>query len=48
MEIKIKEKELRKFCKNICLNVGLSQEDTFTFVDSLIFANLRGIDLTAL
>lgn len=44
MEIEIKEKELRKFCENICLKVGLSQEDTFTFVDSLIFANLRGID----
>lgn len=44
MEINIKEQELRKFCENICLKVGLSQEDTFTFVDSLIFANLRGID----
>jgi len=44
MEIKIKEQELRKFCENICLKVGLSQKDTFTFVDSLLFANLRGID----
>ena len=44
MEIKIKEQELRKFCENICLKVGLSQKDAFTFVDSLLFANLRGID----
>lgn len=43
-EIKIKEQELRKFFENICLKVGLSQKDTFTFVDSLLFANLRGID----
>jgi len=44
MEIKIKEQKLRKFCENICLKVGLSQKDAFTFVDSLLFANLRGID----
>ncbi|MBA7531307.1 putative oxidoreductase YjmC [subsurface metagenome] len=44
MEIKIKEQELRKFCENICLKVGLSQKDTYIFVDSLLFANLRGID----
>lgn len=44
MVINIKEQELRKFCENICLKVGLSQKDAFTFVDSLLFANLRGID----
>ena len=44
MEITIKEGELRRFCENICLKVGLSQKDAIIFVDSLIFANLRGID----
>jgi LDH2 family malate/lactate/ureidoglycolate dehydrogenase len=44
MVINIKEQELRKFCENICLKVGLSQKDAFIFVDSLLFANLRGID----
>lgn len=44
MVINIKEQELRKFCENICLKVSLPQKDAFTFVDSLLFANLRGID----
>jgi len=44
MEIKIKEQDLRKLCENICIKVGLSREDSFTITDSLIYANLRGID----
>lgn len=44
MEIKIKEQNLRKFCERICLKLGLSKEGTFDLVDSLISANLRGID----
>lgn len=44
MEVRIKETNLRNFCEKICLKLGLSKEDTFNFIDSLIFANLRGID----
>jgi LDH2 family malate/lactate/ureidoglycolate dehydrogenase len=44
MEIRIEEGKLRRFCENIFAKAGLSQEDAFTVSDSLIFANLRGID----
>ncbi len=44
MEIKIKDQDLRKFCEGICLKLGLSKEHTHDLVDSLVFANLRGID----
>ena len=44
MEIKIKEQDLRNFCEGICLKLGLSKEHTYDLVDSLVFANLRGVD----
>jgi LDH2 family malate/lactate/ureidoglycolate dehydrogenase len=44
MEIRIEEGKLRRFCENIFAKAGLSQGDAFTVSDSLIFANLRGID----
>jgi len=44
MEIRLKEEELRRFCENILKKVGLSSADAFTVTDSLLFANLRGID----
>jgi LDH2 family malate/lactate/ureidoglycolate dehydrogenase len=44
MEIRIGEQSLRRFCENIFLKVGLSQEDAFIVADSLIFSNIRGID----
>lgn len=44
MEIKLKETKLRRFCENILIKVGLSQEDASIVSDHLIFANLRGID----
>jgi len=44
MEIRIEEGNLRRFCENIFVKVGLSKEDALTVADSLIFANLRGVD----
>jgi len=44
MEIKIKEQKLRIFCENILKKYGLPPGDAFIVTDSLIFANLRGID----
>lgn len=44
MEIRIKEENLKGFCENIFMKAGLSREDAFTVADSLIFANIRGID----
>jgi len=44
MDIKVGENDLRKYCENICVKLGLSQLDAFNLADSLIFANLRGID----
>ena len=44
MEIKIKEQDLRTFCEEICFKLGLPKEHIYDLVDSLIFANLRGID----
>jgi len=44
MEIKLKEQKLRIFCENILKKSGLPSEDAFIVADSLIFANLRGID----
>lgn len=44
MDSRIKEESLRKFCEEICFKIGLSKEHTYHLVDSLIFANLRGID----
>jgi len=43
-EIRVKEQVLRKFCENILKKVGLSSEDASIITDSLLFANLRGID----
>lgn len=43
-EIKINYKDLLQFCINIFIKTGLSKEHAFTIADSLIFANLRGID----
>lgn len=43
-EIKVKYEKLRQFCINIFIKVGLSKEDAFIVADSLVFANLRGID----
>ena len=44
MTVKIKSEILNNFCKNVLLKAGLSKEDAFTVADSLLFANLRGID----
>ncbi len=44
MTIKIKSEILNHFCRNILLKAGLSKEDASTVVESLLFANLRGID----
>ncbi len=44
MEIKIEEQKLRIFCENILKKSGLPQEDAYIVADSLIFANLKGID----
>ncbi len=44
MEIRIEQGGLRRFCENVLVKVGLSQEDAITVSDSLMFANLRGID----
>ena len=44
MDRRIKVSELRRFCESILVKVGVSQEDAFIIADSLIFANLRGID----
>lgn len=44
METKLKEQNLRRFCENVFVKLGLSREDAFIVADSLIFANLRGID----
>jgi LDH2 family malate/lactate/ureidoglycolate dehydrogenase len=44
MEIRIEEGNLRRFCENILVKVGLSREDAFIVSDSLLFSNLRGID----
>ncbi|MEQ9716282.1 MAG: Ldh family oxidoreductase [Candidatus Asgardarchaeum sp.] len=44
MTVKIKSEILSNFCKNVLLKAGLNKEDAFAVADSLIFANLRGID----
>ena len=44
MEIKLEEQKLRIFCENILKKSGLPSEGAFIVADSLIFANLRGID----
>ena len=44
MEIRIQEQNLRSFCENVFMKVGLSQQHAFIVADSLIFANVRGID----
>lgn len=44
MEVKIEEAKLRRFCENILKKTGLSDKDACTVADSLLFANLRGID----
>jgi len=43
-EIKVNYKKLNKFCTNIFIKAGLSKEDASTVADSLVFANLRGVD----
>jgi len=44
MGIKLKAQKLRNFCRNIFIKSGLSSKDAFIVADSLILANLRGID----
>ena len=44
MTVKIKSEILNYFCKNVLLKAGLSKEDASTVAESLLFANLRGID----
>jgi len=44
MEKNLNEKKIRNFCRNIFKKSGLSSEDAFIAADSLVFANLRGID----
>lgn len=44
MDVKLDISNLRRFCENIFMKVGLSQEDAFTVADSLIFAELKGLD----
>ncbi len=44
MTHKIKREILYQFCKNVLSKAGCSEEDASTIADSLIFANLRGID----
>ena len=44
MDTRIKADKLRDFAKNVGIKVGLSSVDTFNLADSLVFANLRGID----
>jgi len=43
-EIRVDFEKLRQFCTNIFIKVGLSKKHAFTIADSLVFANLRGID----
>jgi LDH2 family malate/lactate/ureidoglycolate dehydrogenase len=43
-ENKVDFKKLRQFCINILIKVGLSENDAFIVADSLLFANLRGVD----
>ena len=40
----MKRKTLYQFCKDVFLKAGCSEEDASIVADSLIFANLRGID----
>jgi len=43
-EVRISTEKLIKFCMNILIKNDLSEEDAFTVADSLVFANLRGVD----
>ena len=43
-EVKVNSEKLRQLCINIFIKAGLSKEDAFTVSDSLVFANLRGVD----
>jgi len=44
MAVKIKAKKLRKFATQLGQKIGLSEKDACTLSESLVFANLRGID----
>ncbi|MDD4363688.1 MAG: Ldh family oxidoreductase [Atribacterota bacterium] len=44
MGIIIKHDNLLKFCSDVLEKAGLSKQDAFTVANSLVFANLRGID----
>ncbi len=44
MDIRKDKKELKIFAQKVGISAGLSEEDAFILADSLIFANLRGID----
>lgn len=44
MDTRIKADKLRDFAINVGIKVGLSSVDAFSLADSLVFANLRGID----
>jgi LDH2 family malate/lactate/ureidoglycolate dehydrogenase len=43
-EIRVNIENLRQLCTNIFIKAGLSKDDAFTVADSLVFANLRGVD----
>jgi len=40
----VSSEKLLQFCTNIFVKVGVPKVDAFTIADSLVFANLRGID----
>ena len=44
LDTRIKSDKLRDFAINVGIKVGLSSVDAFSLADSLVFANLRGID----
>ncbi|MCK4241883.1 MAG: Ldh family oxidoreductase [Candidatus Atribacteria bacterium] len=44
MAVKIKAEKLRKFATQLGQKIGLSEKDAYTLSESLVFANLRGID----
>ncbi len=43
-DICLQNNDLLEFCTKIFIKVGLSRDDAFTVADSLVFANMRGID----
>lgn len=43
-EVLLDVDRLRRFCTEVFVKVGLQRDDAFIVADSLVFANLRGID----